>query len=103
MGQRGPKKGTTKPAASGRKKGVPNKNTQQIRDMIVEALNQQPGGGVAYFKRQAVKNPVAFMTLIGKVLPMQITGEGGNPIKVQKIELAPLETLVRDDEKEEQS
>ena len=39
-------------------------------------------GGQDYLQRQAELNPGAFLTLIGKVLPMQITGEGGGPVFV---------------------
>lgn len=73
-------KGTPGP---GRKAGVPNKNTQQLRDMILAALNEQPGGGVEYLKIQAVENPGPFMSLLGKVLPTQLTGESGSPIVIQ--------------------
>ena len=31
---------------------------------------------------RASDTPAAFLTLIGKVLPMQITGEGGGPVFV---------------------
>lgn len=63
----------------GRPKGVPNKTTQAIKDMITQALDQ--AGGVTYLVEQAEKNPGPFLTLVGKVLPMQLTGEGGGPIK----------------------
>lgn len=72
----------------GRPKGVPNKTTAAIKDMIVQALDQ--AGGAAYLLRQANENPAAFMTLVGKVLPMQVTGEDGGPVKYQRIELVPL-------------
>ena len=45
--------------------------------MILGALDK--AGGEKYLLRQAEANPVAFMGLLGKVLPLQIagTGEGG--------------------------
>ena len=55
----------------GRKKGVPNKLTRDVRAMIVKALNDS--GGVAYLKRQAESNPAAFMGLVGKSLPKDVT------------------------------
>ncbi len=64
----------------GRPKGIPNKNTAAIRDMIIAALDK--AGGTAYLVEQAEKNPVAFMGLIGKVLPMQVTGEGGGALNI---------------------
>lgn len=81
------KKGEKKPNQG--KRG-PNKETKALREMILQALDEQPGGGVDYLKIQAAENPNAFMSLLGKVLPMQVTGEGGGPVKVTRIELVPL-------------
>lgn len=68
-------------AGMGRKKGVPNKTTRQLKELILEALSQ--AGGVDYLVRQArKKNPAPFMMLLGKVLPLQVTGESGGPITV---------------------
>ena len=62
----------------GRKKGVPNKQTTALKDMILAALDG--AGGIDYLKAQAIETPAAFMTLVGKVLPLQLTGEGGGAI-----------------------
>lgn len=64
----------------GRPKGVPNKNTKALKDMILGALTN--AGGEEYLTRQAEENPQAFMGLIGKVLPTELkgTGEGGSII-----------------------
>lgn len=71
----------------GRPKGAPNKNTAAVKDMILSALNgAHKDGGAAYLKDQAEKNPVAFMTLVGKVLPLQLAGDPSNPIGIQIIE-----------------
>ena len=74
-----------KQKGKGRPKGVPNKTTAKIKDMIVQALDNK--GGVKYLMQQAEDNPVAFMGLVAKVLPMQITGEDGGAIRVAKISL----------------
>jgi hypothetical protein len=60
-------------AGKGRRKGTPNKITRDIRDMVVAALNK--AGGVKYLTDQAQKNPAAFMTLVGKVLPLQVQAQ----------------------------
>lgn len=76
-------KGSKNPTA-GRKAGVPNKITTDLKNMILGALEKAggKGGGEAYLEKQAKENPVAFMTLVGKVLPLQLTGEGGGSIVI---------------------
>lgn len=74
---------TTGKKWGGRQKGVANKETKAIRDMIVQALDEI--GGIEYLKTQALDNPNAFMSLIAKVLPTQITGEDGGAIQLQDV------------------
>lgn len=57
----------------GRKKGTPNKVNTDIKNIIIQALNEI--GGVSYLKVQSELNPVAFMGLVGKVLPLQIKND----------------------------
>ncbi|WP_169054228.1 hypothetical protein [Nitratireductor sp. XY-223] len=38
---------------------------------------------IAYLKKQAETHPSAFMTLLGKVLPMQLTGGKGEPVNLE--------------------
>mgnify|MGYP005811929269 CR=1 FL=1 len=85
----------TRKKTGGRKKGTPNKTTALLKDAIIEAATKAGNkeGLVGYLTRQADENPAAFMTLLGKVLPMQVTGENGGPIKattrVQLIAVSP--------------
>jgi hypothetical protein len=37
-------------------------------------------GGQAYLVKVAHEDPKTFCTLLGKVLPMQVTGEGGGAL-----------------------
>lgn len=68
----------------GRQKGSPNKLTAQLKDMILQALDEShPDGGVGYLKQTAIEHPTAFLTLVGKVLPMQVTGEDGGAVVIQ--------------------
>jgi hypothetical protein len=64
----------------GRQKGSPNKLTAQLKDMVLQALDD--AGGVKYLKQTAIDHPTAFLTLVGKVLPLQVTGDGGGPIEL---------------------
>ena len=68
----------------GRPKGSVNKVTGALKDMVLQALAD--AGGVAYLSRQAEENPGPFMALVGKVLPMQVTGPDDGPV-VTRIEL----------------
>lgn len=67
-------------AGPGRPKGSKNKATQAIKDMVLGALEAK--GGQEYMERQADENPNAFMSLIAKILPTQVTGDDGGPVQV---------------------
>lgn len=62
----------------GRKKGTPNKISATLKDIILESLADI--GGKAYLVEQSAKNPTAYMSLIGRVLPLQVTDKGGEPV-----------------------
>lgn len=64
----------------GRKPGVPNKFNASIKDMILGALKDV--GGRDYLAEQARANPVAFLGLVGKVLPLQLAGADGGALVV---------------------
>ena len=57
----------------GRPKGVPNKITKSIREMIEGAIEAK--GGQKVFERGIEEQPAAFFALVGKVLPIQVQGE----------------------------
>lgn len=74
----------------GRPKGSVNKVTADVKAMVLAALNE--AGGAAYLLEQAKTNPNAFLTLVGKVLPLTIGGDKANPLEVvARFKLAPLE------------
>ena len=67
----------------GRKVGNPNKMTRELKEMILEALDK--AGGVEYLVKQADEKPVAFLGLVGKVLPLQVTGPNGGAVKFEVV------------------
>lgn len=58
---------------AGRKAGVPNRLTGELKNLILGAL--EDAGGQKYLTKQAEKNPGAFLTLLGKVVPRDLTIE----------------------------
>lgn len=80
-----------KPRGASRK-GCPNKNTATIKSMIEGALSAV--GGQKYLEQQAMENPVAFMTLVGKILPRDVNvgGQPDNPVQaVSKVLLVAMD------------
>ncbi len=76
----------------GRPLGSVNKTTALLKDAILQAAQAAGGGdedGIAtYLTQQARDNPGPFMSLLGKVLPMQITGINGGPLEtVTRVEI----------------
>lgn len=69
----------------GRKKGTANKDTKPLKEMILGALDNL--GGIAYLEKQAILQPAAFMTLIGKVLPTTLASDKDNPIAAPVFQL----------------
>lgn len=54
----------------GRKPGVPNAMTTDIREMIRGAL--EDAGGRKYLADQAADNPQAFIGLVGRIVPKEV-------------------------------
>jgi hypothetical protein len=73
-------KGGARPGA-GRPKGSLDKGNATIRQLIVEALDEL--GGVAYLKATAASHPAAFLSLLGKVMPIQVANPDGESFKTE--------------------
>ena len=76
------------PKSPGRPKGSLNKTTALLKDAILMAAENAGNkigseGLVSYLEHQAVENPAPFIGLLGKVLPMQVTGENGGPVSAK--------------------
>lgn len=71
----------------GSRKGKPNKLTADLKAIILAAAeNAHPEGTLGYLTQQAQTNPNAFMTILGKVLPLTVAGDPENPLAVRSIE-----------------
>jgi hypothetical protein len=81
--------GKGQPKTGGRKKGTPNKLSGDVKAMVLAALDE--AGGVAYLLQQSESNASAFLTLVGKVLPLTIAGDKDAPLEtVARIELVAM-------------
>lgn len=73
---------------TGRAKGTPNKTTALLKEAIIraaEAVGEDMNGKgklTGYCKFLAKTEPKAFAALLGRVLPLQVTGEDGGALQV---------------------
>ena len=66
---------------------MPNKLNANLREMILNALST--AGGEQYLARQAEASPAAFMALLGRILPLQMAGDGGGAVTYEIITGVP--------------
>ena len=66
-------------AGPGRPPGMKNKTTKMLKDALLAAAAKAGGkaGMIGYLTEQAEKNPGPFMSLLGKVLPLQVANADG--------------------------
>ena len=73
-------------AGKGRKAGIPNKTTDLLKEAIILAAEAHGNDGEGkdglkgYCQFLAAQEPKAFSQLLGKVLPLQVTGNDGAPL-----------------------
>lgn len=72
-----------RPRIGGRQKGTPNKLTRSVRDAIARAADELGGPDrLVEWAKEDPKNEHAFWVQVyPKLLPLQLTGEEGGPIK----------------------
>lgn len=73
------KKGDPKPPSSGRKKGVKNKFTTDIKEMVFNALNDSRVGGEEEFIKWIItnnRNRETFYSWLMKMLPSNVDFKG---------------------------
>ena len=79
----------------GRPKGTPNKTTTLLKEAIMLAAEQSGRDGkgkdglTGYCQFLATDEPKAFAQLLGKVLPMQVTGDPTNPVTLMVVTGVP--------------
>ena len=67
----------------------PIKQTLILKDALLLAAQAAGGGGkdglVTYLTQQAQTNPAAFLPLLGRVIPLQMSSEGPGKITVEVV------------------
>lgn len=71
-------KGSRKPTGSGRKAGVQNKTTREVREALREAFDRR--GGVEYLVRLPDE---IFVRLLVRLIPTEIAMNSQRPLKVR--------------------
>ena len=66
---------------AGRKPGVPNKLSGDLKSMILDALGRE--GGIEYLREVAQEDRKAFCALLSRVLPMTVVGDKENPVELK--------------------
>jgi hypothetical protein len=77
LGEDTPNRGN---AGKGRPAGSENKLTRTIKEAIEASFEKV--GGADYLAKMAMQEPVAYMTLLGKVLPTQVAVKTKEPLSV---------------------
>jgi hypothetical protein len=67
-------------AGKGRPKGVPNKFGVGLKGAILQSFAEV--GGIKWLNKLAESHPPVYATLLGRVLPLEVTGAGGGPLIV---------------------
>ena len=73
-------------AGKGRPKGSLNRHNAILKDAILLAAQRAGGDGeegiANYLEIQARENPGPFLSLLGKVLPMTVSGDPNAPVEI---------------------
>ena len=69
-----------KPGEGGRPAGSVNKVTQSMREAFKAAFDER--GGVPALLEWAEANPTPFYQLVGRLIPVEVTGEDGGALVI---------------------
>ena len=75
--------GKPRAPGAGRAAGTPNKTTVKVKEAILKAFDQV--GGHQYLIGIALTDPRTFCTLVGRVLPSELSGPDGSPIEITEV------------------
>lgn len=67
-------------AGMGRPVGAKNKFSRSIKEQMLQALKEL--GGVSYLVNLGRTQPAVFGGLLGRIIPMEVTGANGGPLVV---------------------
>jgi hypothetical protein len=67
-------------SGKGSRKGIPNKTTSTAKENIIAVFTAI--GGTRRMAKWAEDNTTEFYKLYGRLLPLQVTGEGGGPLDI---------------------
>jgi hypothetical protein len=81
------KKGEKRPG-QGRPKGLLSKHTTAAKDAIAAAAEGLGGTDrlIAWAQEDPLNERAFWSSIYPKLLPLQLTGEGGGPVKFQRVE-----------------
>ena len=71
----------------GRPKGAPNKINKAAKDAIADAAEALGGSArlVDWVKEDPLNERAFWATIYPKLLPLQVSGEGGGPLQFQEV------------------
>jgi len=74
-------------AGKGRKPGSKNKLSASVKDAIIKAAENAGGeeGMIGYLTKQAKDNPNAFLSILGRVVPMETTGSQHVTVTIKRL------------------
>lgn len=86
--------GKGQPKTGGRKKGVSNKFTRDVKVAVLDAFYKGPAdgpfkdiGGEEWLRRMMQLYPKEFLILLGKVMPTQVVDANDEPVQFAQIKL----------------
>ena len=84
--------GSFGPGNPGKPKGAISKTTKTAKEAIALAAEGLGGADrlIAWAKEDPLNERAAWGAIYTKLLPLQVSGEGGGPIQVARIELVPM-------------